>query len=275
MTKKLEDFQWYRDSFQANPFLEDKYSEVVCCLDCKQIYGKERYIRMQRYNMMGDINMKYKNINELLEYKNSLINEMKTIKMNKNMSYKKNSSITLDDIYHCMPIYSNLYDNILEIYPSSLVGFCSPSKYSGYKKTRKVSIIKNLNKKLYIKIGEDCPICYEKIIHKTQALLTNCGHAFHFECIQNYYNLDYNKLGSCPMCRQDIGDNDNIKTTYFSGLNGSLSNLDKLENFWNQINSLIPDKCYIITKDHEFQNIHNKGMNKNCIKCIRYRKCIC
>jgi len=269
MTKKIEDFQLYQHSFQANPFLEDKYSEVIRCLDCKQIYGKEKYIRMQRYNMMGDINLKYKNINKILEYKNLLINETKNIKINKKMSYNKNISITLDDIYHCMPIYSHLYDDILEIYPSSLVGFCIPEKYDGYKKKHKVSTIKNLNKKLYIKIGEDCPICYEKIIHKTHALLTNCGHAFHYECIQNYYNLDYNKLESCPMCRQYTS-NDNIKDIYGS----DKSNLDKLENFWNQINSLIPDKCYIITKDHEYEKIHNKGMNKNCIKCIRYRKCI-
>ena len=59
------------------------------------------------------------------------------------------------------------------------------------KKTTRKSTITNLTQKNYIRIGEECPICYDDIVNKKQAFLTECGHAFHYECIQNYYKYKF------------------------------------------------------------------------------------
>ncbi len=43
----------------------------------------------------------------------------------------------------------------------------------------------------------DCAICLNKMEHKTDLLLTFCGHLYHEECIKESYNFN----NKCPMCR--------------------------------------------------------------------------
>lgn len=235
--------------------------------------------------MIDNMENKYHDINQILKYKSSLMNLTKQIKIPKNLKYKKNNSITLDDIYHCNERDRWIYDDWQDVYPLT-IGNTQLEKYiekyienkekknkrfseKYTKKTTRKSTITNLTQKNYIRIGEECPICYDAIISKKQALLTDCCHAFHHECIQNYYNSDYNKFGCCPMCRSnDVGCYDLNKQQY---CNGSSNKMDKYENFWNGINTLIPKKCYIFINDNHYEDIHNRGMDKNCIKCIQYR----
>lgn len=90
--------------------------------------------------------------------------------------------------------------------------------YDGeYKYKIKRDIIDNLKIPHYIKIGTECPICYESIYTRNNAFLTDCGHSFHYSCIINYdYKNSFNNNGiNCPICRQDMGNyydlNDNFK----------------------------------------------------------------
>ena len=41
----------------------------------------------------------------------------------------------------------------------------------------------SLERKCYITPGKECPICFDKILRKSEAYLTGCGHAFHKKCI--------------------------------------------------------------------------------------------
>lgn len=219
---------------------------------------------------------KYYELDTILEYKLLLMNLSKEIKIPTNLRYKKNNSITLDDIYYCDErMFSKYY---LYVFMPLKIGESQLDRYSRYnnknkKEITRKSTIQNLNQKHYIRIGEECPICYDTIIYKKDALLTNCGHIYHHECIQNYYNCNYNKFRNCPMCRQNVGlfYNHN-KKCYISRSNYS-NKIDICENFWNNINTFFPDKCYTYINRNRIENIHNEGMNKNCVKCIQYRSC--
>jgi hypothetical protein len=210
-------------------------------------------------------------INKILEYKILLINLRKEIIIPKKMVYKKNNYITLDDIFHCDERNRWVYDDDLDVYPT-LIGRPQLEKYKKiFKKINKVSVKTNLNRKNYILVGEKCPICCEAIVTKKQAFLTDCSHSFHYNCIKMYYNLNYIKFAECPICRQDIGDFENLKRQYYQGPSTS-NKMDRYENFWNDISTLIPEKCYWRNFHNVITNIHNFGMNKNCNNCLRYRK---
>lgn len=133
-----------------------------------------------------------------------------------------------------------------------------------YKRKIKKSIIENLKIKHYIKFGENCPICYDDIISRYDAFLTDCGHSFHLSCIINYdYKNIYNKLGIfCPICRSDIGNYYDLKDRFTNSSN----NLDKLEDFNFNIKFKVPKVCFnyhdLIYLNH-FQT-HNF---KNCFYC--------
>jgi len=53
---------------------------------------------------------------------------------------------------------------------------------------------------------ENCPICFESIKTKQQAIMTSCGHKFHKMCMRDPY--------SCPMCRKVL-----LPTIYRTGYN--------------------------------------------------------
>lgn len=131
-----------------------------------------------------------------------------------------------------------------------------------------ISLPCRMNTRQYIKIGEECPICIEPIIHKTNAYLTGCGHAFHKTCLLKTMEAKWEeKLYSvihCPMCRRSIGlpefhkrYNTDIKD------DGTIHCLDELENFWITKDYVMCQPC---KKDHYM------GMRINCKKCMEYRK---
>jgi len=210
------------------------------------------------------------NIQRVLEKKLAIYKYSNSIKIPKKIYYKKIKCLTLEDIFYCHERNRDYYeDDELEVLSLS-IGYSQIEKYkTDYKNKRKLkkkkSILDNLKTKHYIQKGEECPICYEKIIYKSHAYLTNCGHSFHIECITNYYNINYSseQLGFCPLCRQDAGDEDGIKDIYINS--SSAYCLDRLESFWNNIKITIPKKCSYYNYEH------NLGFNKSCVKCTKYR----
>ena len=124
---------------------------------------------------------------------------------------------------------------------------------------RPKTVFENLQIKHYIRIGEECPVCYEPIHHKNDAYLTNCGHAFHYKCIieYEYHNMKQgNYLGmNCPMCRQDMGYYPELKNKFFNKCN----NLDRLEDFNNNIKINNPVMCLICNRAY--------GCNPKCHIC--------
>ena len=137
-------------------------------------------------------------------------------------------------------------------------------KYESFNRKVKRNIIDNLKITHYIKIGTDCPICYEPINQRKNAYLTDCGHSFHYDCIINYdYCNTFTFAGIyCPICRQDMGPYDDLKNKY----NKSRNSFDNLEDFEMNIKNKIPKVCF---------NIHKLKYNKhfyrmdyfNCFYC--------
>jgi hypothetical protein len=121
--------------------------------------------------------------------------------------------------------------------------------------------------KTYIKIGHECSVCLEGIIHKTNAYLTRCGHAFHKTCLTNVFKSKWetNPFSEikCPLCRAGLGFPDLF--VRYSTIFWQIDNqLDKLENFWITKDCLIPDMCE--------RGKHYLGMNNNCQMCLQYRE---
>ena len=52
-------------------------------------------------------------------------------------------------------------------------------------------------------VGEQCAICHEQYLdNENVRKLTTCSHSFHSQCIENWFNEQYN----CPICREVIED---------------------------------------------------------------------
>ena len=137
--------------------------------------------------------------------------------------------------------------------------FC---KFESFNRKVRKNIIDNLKIKHYIKIGDECPICYEKIYNRKNAYLSDCGHSFHYECIITYeYKNSFDGI-YCPICRQDMGIYNDIKDRYINTNNS----FDNLEDFEMNIKNKIPKVCF---------NIHKLKYNKhfyrmdyfNCFYC--------
>jgi hypothetical protein len=92
----------------------------------------------------------------------------------------------------------------------------------------------SLKNKSYIKLGEECSICFEPIFFHSHSFLGDCGHAFHRKCIYQWEEASFLTC-LCPLCRKNLdtfGISQNTKyNTYFYDINFT----DKLENFWNNI----------------------------------------
>lgn len=120
------------------------------------------------------------------------------------------------------------------------------------------------NIRSYIKIGEECPICLDPIIHKTNAYINGCGHAFHKTCVMKTMESKWQrKLYSvikCPMCRTSMGVPDVLYTRYNRD-NNHYNSLDELENFWLTKDYIMCEPC---SEDHSL------GMNPSCQKCMAF-----
>jgi hypothetical protein len=140
-----------------------------------------------------------------------------------------------------------------------------------------------LKKKMYIAWGEACLLCDNEIIHKENAYLAACGHAFHRKCIYNYiHDLDL-KIGGgvpfvCPIkdCREPQEPAADLD--YYSCnpilINGKkkVNVLDMLENFWRTIglsHDGFPRVCF--SPYVTLVKTHYEGMSKECMDCERYR----
>ena len=131
----------------------------------------------------------------------------------------------------------------------------------------------DLKIRCYIKPGDECPICYESIIMKSSAFITNCGHYFHKKCLSKYIETkwlttSYVSTARCPMCRCSLGDPDftqRYRDSYFS-CNYHYNNnneLDKLEDFWISKDYKLPLFC-----SNRYD--HYLGCNKSCFICKYY-----
>jgi hypothetical protein len=127
--------------------------------------------------------------------------------------------------------------------------------------------------KCYIKPGDECPICYDQILTKSSAYITNCGHHYHKKCIFNYMRLkwlssSYYVSIKCPMCRCSLGHPEFIqryRCSYFSYRYYQDNGLDKLEDFWLSNEYKLPEYCI-----NQFD--HYLGFSNDCETCSRYRE---
>jgi len=184
------------------------------------------------------------------------------------MNYK---SLTMDDIF---TDYNNIHNHLNiscnyqgsnAINKTSFIYIYTSGESVLRRKIMK-DITENLKIKHYIKIGEECPICYDKILHRKHAFLTDCGHAFHYKCIIDYdYINTFTKNGIyCPLCREDMGYYDDMKDRY----KDSSDKFDKLEDFETNIKLKFPKICYDIYELGSNNNKHFHRMNYfNCIHC--------
>ena len=123
----------------------------------------------------------------------------------------------------------------------------------------------NINRKCYVKPNDECPICMETIINKSNAYLTRCGHSFHKKCIFKSMETRWannSKNYCCPMCRTKLGlDIHQLNVRY--QINDNTTCLDELENFWLNKEFYMPHMC-------RNQSNHYLGTDKNCESCNKY-----
>lgn len=123
--------------------------------------------------------------------------------------------------------------------------------------------------KCYIRPGEECPVCLEKIILKKDSYLTDCGHAFHRQCLfqvlENKWKENLFTILQCPLCRCKLGVPEFSERYCFQDVNPCY--LDILENFWLTKDLTLPHYCTKTTK-----TIHYLGMSKKCRLCKSYRE---
>ena len=134
---------------------------------------------------------------------------------------------------------------------------------------RRRQLEQSLNRRSYICIGESCSICMDSVIHKRNAWITYCGHAYHRTCLVQYYHSymkrvkPYTNCVPCPLCRAEI-------PTCCTGIDVSRyqcrvkNELDVLENIHVTFDLLFPAACYKCDKW--------VGMNKHCKICLKFRE---
>lgn len=130
-----------------------------------------------------------------------------------------------------------------------------------------------LNIRCYIKPGQECPICYDPIMTKQSAFITNCGHSYHkkclFKCIESKWSTTkYISPARCPICRCSLGHPDFIRryrSNYFDLNYKDDNELDKLEDFWISSDFVLPSFC---SNGYD----HYLGCDKLCFMCRSYRK---
>ena len=186
----------------------------------------------------------------------------------------RKGSVTLDNILHPFEddnCICNDNDDIL-ITKNRKICFVEDAhniytcEYMTNGKCTKKSLYDNMKIKHYIKIGEICSICLEEIWSERDAFLTECGHEFHASCINKHFYM--NKSARCPICRSDTMNAElELKNKY-----NTVSYLDKLDDFWMNMDMMFPEKCYDYGYYHGYSNnYHDKGMNDDCEICLMYR----
>lgn len=132
----------------------------------------------------------------------------------------------------------------------------------------------NFKRKIYIIPNQECSICLEPIVTKSNAYLTSCGHGFHKSCIYKAFETKmlkkYASQFKCPECRTKLGyDLDNLNDRYNTNNDNDNDNnkftLDDLENFWIRKDYNLPQLCSTNWK-------HYIGFNVGCSVCLHYIK---
>jgi hypothetical protein len=126
--------------------------------------------------------------------------------------------------------------------------------------------------KCYVKPTDECPICYDKIMTKMNAFITDCGHHYHKKCLLKYMenkwlSTRYTSVARCPMCRCSLGHPVFMRrysSNYYDYQYKDDNMLDKLEDFWLTIEYNLPHFC---TNGYE----HYLGLRKECFICESYR----
>ena len=127
---------------------------------------------------------------------------------------------------------------------------------------------RTINNKMYISPNETCIVCMSKINKKSDAYITDCGHSFHKFCLSSYFqyiNFNTNKNLKCPMCRCNLG-----YPEFYEKYNMQYKNtngLDMLENV-----DIMSYNMLHMCKNTTINSSHYLGINKNCKKCLQYRK---
>lgn len=191
-------------------------------------------------------------------------------------------SLTLEDVLYCHERNSLIYlKDPFEtpvVYPT-IIGENSIEKSTDYfyladgkgkngrtclaKRVKPKDIYANLRKRHYIRIGEECPICYEGIFHKRDAQLTDCGHAFHYSCLKKYSYTDPNVCSNCPLCREPFYGIDKNRYSHYKNCY-----LDTLEDFWMNLKTNNPEMCLSAKTN---KKVHVTGTDpKKCHICRFY-----
>ena len=178
-----------------------------------------------------------------------------------------NTSLTLDNTFSC---HEN--ERWWSFYKEDEELLCWPIDIGYNRIDKSKNIYENLKIKKYMKIGEECSICLEPMFHKSNLYITDCGHSFHYTCVSTGLYMDHKYNGKdfdCPICRQDIGDTFKLKHRYPNSINKF--DFDKLEDFWNNIHTELPAMCYNNDLEIQIRPLHERGIKKNCKRCILYR----
>ena len=175
-------------------------------------------------------------------------------------------SVSLDNILHPYeddPCFCD-DDDVIIVKIKNIICYMTSFGDVNQDITKERGFQKNIKIKHYIKSGEICPICLENIWTIRNAYLTECGHGFHYTCINKHYNIMED--AQCPMCRHNIESPDESHIFKYNTKNYH----DKLDDFWFNIDKLNPKKC---ENDYEDDlEDHYKGMNDFCSRCWVYRK---
>lgn len=125
-------------------------------------------------------------LNNVIEIMKKLVKDNSLDKMKEIINW----SATMDNIFH--PYNKKFYttDKIIKL------PICSDNFNH---KINRTNIDENLKIKHYIKIGEECVICKNEIWSSKNAILTECGHCYHYLCIKKYAK------NKCPLCKQEMG----------------------------------------------------------------------
>ena len=131
-----------------------------------------------------------------------------------------------------------------------------------------------------------CSICQESFRDGSYMSALLCGHVFHYECIQSWFNNKSN----CPHCRSP-NTGTFIKKLYFDKIrdaNNSCANLNDSEtenrqelrleyNKLVEVNNKLTEERNKLSTDLDFQNQSCKKLQKELNKTVNLQrlKCIC
>lgn len=191
-------------------------------------------------------------------------------------------SATAEDVFYLYERNKSVYDNCKltgKICPDAeheMECYCFISSTPVLPVTIGDQCVKcDFSRKVYIKQGEECSICLEKIYQKNNAYLTSCGHSFHKSCLFKAFEskVDNRHTFNCPNCRARLGYPEfycrytNVLKRFETELCKHY-NFDILEDFWLGKEFTTLQFC---DRRNDNRNKHALGMKNGCDRCLEYR----